>query len=326
MTGVMAVLESALIVCTKDRPDEVAELFELLDSFEVIPAVILIVDSSELDLTERAVAKSSLPSEVHLLKSLPGAAHQKNVGLDWLELNRARFTLEVVHFLDDDIRPRPDYFAKVMTIFRSRPDAAVVGGFDINISSHPESKMRQLLGLQHRNGSGFVLPSGICEVPTPTPEGDRCVDFVPGGMQNLRWDVAEHNRFDGRVRIYGDEVEFHLRLRKLGEIVFSPDLGVVHLNATGAKDNNRAVQGYMDGFRWTLSKKHPGMVREVSVLKVTLILILGEALRLIGPRRKRAASSILGHWDFLTRLVFRKPVQQYVDHAGSGPYVNLVRD
>jgi GT2 family glycosyltransferase len=321
----MNLLKSALIICTKDRASEISELLQTLKRFKDMPSVIVVVDSSADDATRSRVEQFQLATPLIYLHSLPGAAHQKNMGLEYLVQGSYADQISVVHFLDDDVRPKPDYFSTVLTKFELNPQAIVVGGFDETLKPESDSFLRKLFRLQDKRGSGFVLSSGICQVPLPTPTGDRAVDFVPGGMQSVLWSIAREHRFDGRVRIYGDEVEFQTRIQKFGDMLFSPDLPVMHKSATKSKDNSRLEQGYMDGFRWSLASKHPHRVRKTHVVWATIGLMIGELFRFTFIRRVESGERLLGHLDFFFRLALRKPVQQYVNHQGSGPFLESPR-
>ncbi len=318
-------LPSALVICTLHRPARIRELLEHLDRVSAFPRVVVVVDSSDDTATaavvERAKGKSSL--NLVYLHANRGAAHQKNVGLDYLR-DYDHDPTEVVHFLDDDVLPGHDYFETVVALFRQKPDAAIIGGFDISLAVGKSSCYRRLALLGKGNKSGVILKSGICLVPFPKERLEK-VSFVPGGMLNLRGDLARHLRYDGRVRIYGDEVEFQLRVRDVGAIYSSSVLPVNHKSETIAKDSQRVEQGYMDGFRWSLAVNYPKIVGKSAVIYTTLVLFCGELCFWIARRDLLAKTRAFGHLDFLRRLMSGQSVQQYVTHEGSGPHQGAKR-
>lgn len=320
-------LNSALVVCTKDRASRVAKLLKSLDSFQSLPKVIVIVDSSDDSLTEKICLDlhESFATELVYLRALPGAAHQKNVGLDYLENRFVETELIAVHFLDDDCIPVSNYFENCLQVFQSQSDAVIVGGFDKNLTKSRPSPLRDFLLLAKGSEDGCLLRSGICLVPFPTQPLKR-VDWVPGGMQNFRWKAARKTRFDGRVRIYGDEVEVQLRLGAFGSAYVSAGMAVDHASETIAKDSQRVEQSYMDGFRWILARRYPSRVSKAAVIYSTLALMAGEAIRGTVNNDRLARTRLQGHIDFFTRLVRGEELQQYVGHAGSGPFVSSARD
>lgn len=302
------------------------KLLKTLSEFPSIPQTIVVVDSSADSLTESSckLLQANFATELVYLRALPGAAHQKNVGLDYLEKRFELEELKAVHFLDDDCIPIANYFATCLDIFDTRADAVVVGGFDKNLTKSKRSRLRDLLLLSNGSQDGILLRSGICLVPFPT-EDLKQVDWVPGGMQNFRWSAARVTRFDGRVRIYGDEVEIQLRLAAFGSAYVSSGMAVDHASETIAKDSQRVEQSYMDGFRWVLARRYPGRVSKVAVIYSTLALIAGEAIRGWVNGDGLARTRFRGHVDFLGRLISGQQLQQYVAHEGSGPFVGAPR-
>ncbi len=319
-------LESALIVCTRNRPERASELLANLAGMRKLPKVIVFVDSSEATNTRVAVQKfsSMLDPQVIYVHSDSGAAHQKNVGLDYIQEHYSPSEFKCIHFLDDDIKPNERYFEECVNLFLSNENAVVIGGFDVSLVNHHPAWYLDLLGITAKGQTGVVLKSGVGLVPFPEGLLDE-VEWVPGGMQNIRWTEARKFRFDGRVRIYGDEVELHLRLGSMGKIYVSNALGVVHYAEKAAKDNQRTETCFMDGFRWNLSRLHPDRVSKIQVLITTFAFIAAELIMSIKKSSPSSLSRMRGHFDFLNLLLKGKQVQQYVSHIGSGPYVGLPR-
>lgn len=304
----------AIVVCTKDRPNFVMGFIEHLNRITSCPAIVCFVDSSDDSGTENVVmaAQHSI-SGVSLIyiHARPGAPNQKNVGLEYLE-NQAQYEqLAFVSFLDDDIRPNSDYFTHLVKLFEENREVCCLGGFDLSLKPAKNSLLRRLFFLSDSSPGGKILPSGICTTIVPNQRLEQ-VQWVPGGMQSYRMAAIRSLRFDGRVRIYGDEVEFQTRLPDQNCIFTSNLLGVVHLGATLNKDKARDEQGYMDGFRWTLATRSIAGVRKWAVLSTTGALAFGSfALFLIG-KRTTGFQEFLGHLDFFYRLCKRQEVQQLV--------------
>lgn len=304
----------ALIVCTKDRASYVQGFLEHMALLDYLPGTICIVDSSCTDETQKLVEGFPLDQEdlsVNYLHTHPGAPHQKNVGLDFLMALNFSSDLEIVAFLDDDIRPKPDYFAVVDSIFKQNELIACCGGFDQALNPPATNILRRLFLLAGASAGGEILPSGICTTVVPHKEIQR-VDWVPGGMQSFRWDDIRSLRFNGRIRIYGDEVELQTRLKPERLVVTSTRLPVIHLGATLNKDRVRDEQAYMDGFRWFLAVDKRGGVKRFPVLLTTVALLVSSiVLFCLGGGRKRH-QEFLGHIDFFARLLTGREVQQLV--------------
>jgi glycosyltransferase involved in cell wall biosynthesis len=110
----------SVVVPTRNRPDHaLACVKELLrcDGF----LEIIVVDQSDGDATEVALA-SLADSRARCVRShLRGATNGRNVGID---LSRG----EVIAFTDDDCRVALDWVTRIADIFQNDPDAAVVCG------------------------------------------------------------------------------------------------------------------------------------------------------------------------------------------------------
>ena len=312
----------ALIVCTRNRAQELANLLVAFENMAVVPRQIVVVDSSDRLLANQVEAACNRQSMLNVIyiASLYGAPHQKNVGLDFVCQNGIE-SIEFVAFLDDDVIPHPNYFKNLLKLFGDHDDVFCFGGFDESLVRPKVSRLRMSLGLDSRMGN-VVLRNGLTPASIPTLEFQYC-EWVPGGMQTFRKRSVQENRFDGTIRIHGDEVEFQLRLETLGygRIATSSLLGVEHLGAQTGKTNVRVSTGYLDGFRWRLATDHPRRVKRSSVICSTIILGLGELAFWAVGLRKNGASSFLGHLDFLGRLVLGHETLEKVSHPGSGPFV-----
>ena len=327
MSDMKILMESACIVCTKDRPDEIRVLLMMLSKMAHLPRVVVIVDSSETDLTELEVCRvsSTFPTELKFIRSLPGAPHQKNIGLEYLASKFNPDELISVSLIDDDVELPSEYFENVQKLISLHPSAACIGGFDVLNPVPRGGLFRHLAGLAGGpEKQGRILKSGIALPPMPHEDLQPTV-WVPGFTQNFPWHLARHQRFDGRVRIYGDEVEFQLRLSQFGQIFVAKVLGVKHLSSVKEKDNYRDQQAYMDAFRWSLAKRYPQTVSAPMVIFTTVCLALGELFRVIFLFKRVSWKGFMGHLDFLHRLSTGKPTQQYVTHYGSGPFTDLQR-
>ena len=310
----------ALCICTRHRPEEIRSILGHLESLKFIPRVCLIIDSSEDSFTNDVVKNHSENSGIEFiyLHSSPGLPHQRNVGVKYLIANKLLKDNGIVSFLDDDVRVLSDYFEKVSLLFDGNPGAISIGGYvDEKPKVNSKSLIRRLALLGSRN-SGVILKSGFAMAPFPNNKQME-TQWIPGGMQNIRIEAFKHELFDGRIRMYGEDVEFYSRLFKYGKILCSNLLPVKHLEAVEEKDNLRTVQCFTDGFRWTLASTKRFGVKKYAVLLSTVYLILADLILWIVNSNSGNKESLLGHIDFLSNLIRRAEVQQFVEHIGSGP-------
>lgn len=309
-----------LVICTRHRPESIRSLLIHLETLKIIPRVCLIVDSSDDSFTRDVVVDQTKFSGIEFiyLHSLPGLPHQRNIGIKYLVVNQFLKNNGIVSFLDDDVRVLPNYFKMVYQLFNENPGAIAIGGYvDEKPKVNSKSLIRRLVLLGSRN-SGIILKSGFAMAPFPNNKQME-TQWIPGGMQNIRIEAFKHELFDGRIRMYGEDVEFYSRIFKYGKILCSNLLPVKHLEAVEEKDNLRTVQCFTDGFRWTMASTKRFGVKKYAVLLSTVYLILADLTLWIVNSNSGNKESLLGHIDFLSNLIRRAEVQQFVEHIGSGP-------
>jgi ABC-type polysaccharide/polyol phosphate export permease/GT2 family glycosyltransferase len=138
-------------ICTRDRPDELAQALHSLAEQEYPPQEILVVDNGTLGETE-TVVREILPRARHL--------RQQRGGLD-IARNRALWatTSEVIAFLDDDAQADPGWVRSVVEGFAATPEAAAVTGLILPLEL--ETPAQELFEANGGFGRGFkrrVLP------------------------------------------------------------------------------------------------------------------------------------------------------------------------
>ena len=222
-------LEDALIVCTRNRPLEVGRCLESVANQTRLPHVILVVDSSDDDATERVVGGRSfgpLADRLEYHRSLAGLTHQRNAGV---ALTRS----DIVHFIDDDVVLEPGYIAAVMAAFSADERGAIlgVGGLVTNAHHEGRSSLRRLFGL-YGDRSGAVLASGR-NVLAVDLVVDADVDWLSGCSMSYRRTLFDVIRFDEDLPGYGlgEDVEFSYRVRQHGRLLVATAARLVHLQS-----------------------------------------------------------------------------------------------
>lgn len=302
----------ALIICTRNREHQIKDRLKELLQFSTLPPVVVIVDSSDSIKTDEAIKQVSpqFPVPIMYLRSRPGLPHQRNVGIEWA---RKSFpNLELIHFLDDDVIPGKDYFTLIRQICHDSPQIVAVGGYDSDLNSYQNAGMiRRMMSIGSKK-CGVILRSGIAIPPHPRREIETC-EWLTGGMQSVRAWVFDYMQFDATLRMYGEDVDFYLRVCDLGEIVSSVHLPVKHLNETLNKDSWREISRYHNGARWLLAQRYPIRISRIRVVQVAVILALGEAAKFIWTRDRKHAAASAGNIEFLYRLLRNEPVVQVIE-------------
>lgn len=216
--------DDAVVLCTRNRPHEVATCLVTLAAQTEPAATVAVVDSSDDDATRRVVdqLRATWPegSRLDHVPSRPALTHQRVVGL-------ARTRGELVHFVDDDVELAPEYLAAVRGTF-STDDAIVgVGGFVVNASRVEARKLDELLGLDARIG-GQVLASGRNIALRDEPTAPVDVEWLSGCAMSYRRAVLEREPPNEAFPFEGEDVELSYRVGRHGRLVVTPTARVVH--------------------------------------------------------------------------------------------------
>jgi glycosyltransferase involved in cell wall biosynthesis len=217
----------SLVIATKGRPEP---LSRALDSASVALASgseVIVVDGDPDRSAEPVAAeleRAHPQLHVRYLTSAPGAALQRNVGID-------AACGEVVVFTDDDCTFEPGLFEALAAAYADASVVGVTGRIEApahaGMGSNPHSRLRWLLLGGGRQGTmtsyGFRRP--IVEVDQP-----RDMQFMPGPLMSARRELAAGVRFDESLAAYslGEDDDFSYRLSQRGRIRYEPTAVVYH--------------------------------------------------------------------------------------------------
>lgn len=216
-------LVDELIVCTKDRPEDLRRCLSSIALCSPFPGTVTIVDGSEDGSARNVVRdfKSSLPTKY--LQTLPGLPFQRNQGV-------SASCADIVHFIDDDTIVEPEYFAAIMAVFHHRTDVIGVSGYITNLGDHHPTRLTRALHLDGDEGS--LLASGL-NVLVFTAGRDRRVQWLSGCSMSYRRHVLCHESFDERLRGYalGEDVELSTRVGRHGTLWHASAARLAHMES-----------------------------------------------------------------------------------------------
>lgn len=300
-----------LVICTRDRTASLIELLDSIVSCRAIPQIVVVVDSNPTDATALAIVhrESTYPAVIQYLRSTPGLPYQRNLGVVEI-INSPKFNpCDIIAFLDDDVEVSETYFSNLLDLFDEYPKVIGIGGIDQN---SPKSVGKSLLvraAMVASHKFGVVLSSGFATLPDSSKRAVR-TEWFPGFAMAFRRTVLESHRFDDQLAFYGEDLEFQLRIRRIGELMVSNCLQVRHKAAPTSRDSIRDKWSYSDGFRWALSRRLDNHVSSTAVLYSTACLLTIECLRYLLTWRHEYKLAFLGHVDFLSRLIRGEEVQK----------------
>lgn len=145
-----------VIICTKDRPQDLAEAVRSVFTQTVLPDALVIIDDGNADKTRKELYCIRNPGvEITRITPRPkssGIPAARNAGIDRIR----RAPPGVVLFLDDDVTLDKQYIETVNKFFDEHPDVDGVTGW-INTKYHNESLTMRIL----RVIAGAVIPSKV---------------------------------------------------------------------------------------------------------------------------------------------------------------------
>jgi len=233
--------DCTLIIATYQRPHDVSDLVEKINSLASKPFEVIVVDGSTNSETEQKLlewtTRLSPSFDLVYAKSPAGLTRQRNVGI---ELSSGKY----VFFLDDDCIPQGDYFREVRNVFE-KDEARKVGaisGLILNEMNAPLSlrwRVRLALRMVPRLEAGIYHASGTALPPNLIPpfSGFRRIDTLSGCAMTFRREVLDQERFSEFFDGYsqGEDLEISLRIRKQWDILWCGDAHVLHLHASGGR-------------------------------------------------------------------------------------------
>ncbi len=205
--------DTSLIICSRDRPELLAETVASVLAGDAVPTEIVIVDQSVVPhptlptLTSQACAIRYIPS-----RSI-GLCRARNEAV-------AAARYELLAFTDDDMRAEPAWYGTLLrALIAARPRAVVTG---------------RVLAAEPDRPGGFA--PALVDSPAPAQYAGRIWSDVlaAGHMAMERSAIAEVGPFDERLGAGGrfpaaDDNEFGYRLLEAGyRIVYEPRAVLYH--------------------------------------------------------------------------------------------------
>jgi GT2 family glycosyltransferase len=206
----------SLLIATLGRADALRDTLASVGGCDPQPDEVIVVDAD-------ARRSARLPAEeagARYVTAERGLTRQRNRGL-------REATGDVVVFVDDDVRVRPDLFARLEEAY-SDPDVVGVTGRviepDAGRIGGPGSALRLLAG-KEGTFTSFGYPRYLRDGSAP-----RDVEYMLGCFMTARRDAALEVGFDEHLPGYGvaEDEDFSYRLSRRGRIRYFPEIVVEH--------------------------------------------------------------------------------------------------
>ena len=256
---VSSTASEAVVICTRNRPTELARTLEsVAEQLGAQDRLVVVVDGSDPTEAERTAhvvqdeVHEDAPIHYHRYSGRPAGTRQRNAGVDCLPES-----VEVVHFIDDDVTLQNGYFEVLCDALMQNPSLRGVGGIITDPgggSPRPPVHWAHRLFLLRTDRPSQVLPSGHT---TPAwPSGDWRVqpaEWLSTCASSYRAEVFEQHRFDPAVEGPSprlEDLDFSVRVAQDGPLAVVPEAQCVHRIAaqnrrdTTATTRERLVRRY----------------------------------------------------------------------------------
>jgi glycosyltransferase involved in cell wall biosynthesis len=209
--------DSAVVIPTRNRPDELLSAIEALLLQSVLPGEICVVDSSDETRSRREIEILCREAEVPLDYFHPaprGLTIQRNIGVD-------RTRGDPIFFIDDDVLLAPDCHEQILKGFAR--NGAEVGGISATPSRSPRRSLatsqlfQRVFGLGGCDRDNFarMRPGFFCE-QVCNPSDVVRLECMRGLCMSFRRAVFQHQRFDNILPGYAlkEDVDFGYRVSR----------------------------------------------------------------------------------------------------------------
>jgi glycosyltransferase involved in cell wall biosynthesis len=297
--------DSAVVIPTRNRPDELLSAIEALLLQSVLPGEICVVDSSDETRSRREIEILCREAEVPLDYFHPaprGLTIQRNIGVD-------RTRGDPIFFIDDDVLLAPDCHEQILKGFAR--NGAEVGGISATPSRSPRRSLatsqlfQRVFGLGGCDRDNFarMRPGFWCE-QVCNPSDVVRLECMRGLCMSFRRAVFEHERFDDILPGYGlkEDVDFGYRVSRHYLLLQIPTARCDHIESPRNRLNSHLVMRVYPGNHVYLHRKNmPQDLRHQTALWWGLFgLLLWFTARAIIERDAGLVTGFLaGAWDQL---------------------------
>ena len=227
--------DEAVVICTRNRPASLSSTLDsICDQAHAEDQVVLVVDASDAEArkkNESAIdARSGLPVRHLPYLNLPSLARQRNYALDSLPPS-----VEIVHFVDDDVTVEDGYFTEIRRFLQANPNAGGAGGViqEPAVSSPSYPSLLRRLFLLDSDSPGRVLPSGqttSAQLRAVSPTSALQADWLCGCSCSFRQSLLEKHRFDASLKGYSmlEDLDLSYRIGQEAPLYVVPRASLVH--------------------------------------------------------------------------------------------------
>lgn len=245
----MSQIKIALIIPTKDRPEDMKRLLESIVSDQQ-PFEIIVVDGSDSPIKDVTDQFSDLPIKYVRVRP-PSLPKQRNAGIDKLSAD-----VNWVGFLDDDLVLDADCLQELEKFLLAQNE--IVKGVGLTIKNQPLSSAYGFNKFFLLGGApGKVTSSGFAS-SIPIPEESIDVDWLYGGATFWKKEVFEEFRYDEWFQGTGylEDVDFSYRVSRKYHLKVCAQAKCLHLSHPVRRSKQVGLGAWQITSWWYFVKKY----------------------------------------------------------------------
>jgi GT2 family glycosyltransferase len=262
-------VRDALIICTRNRSEDMARCLASLMTQKRLPTTVLVVDSSDDTRTQEAVEdlqrQPELSTTISYLRAERGLTKQRNAGLAHIGQD-----FDVVHFIDDDVEMERLYIDELDRAFEADDQLVGAGGMVLG-GNRRRPRLTAVLGGRDSHKPGSVIRTGFNIGAHETPSL-LAVEWLPGCSMSFRVARIGQHRFDEQRTGYaiGEDVDFGMKMASEGMLLHVPSARLVHHQSPVNRMLRSEITRMAVHHRWQLAEDRLGRVSKLFVVLGTL--------------------------------------------------------
>jgi glycosyltransferase involved in cell wall biosynthesis len=233
---------TSIVICTRDRPEELARCLASLPEQSLSPGEIIVIDNASRDGRTREVALAA--GVTYVREDRPGLDFARNAGA------RAA-TGEIVVYTDDDVRLHPRWLERIVAAFDAPEITAVTG---LVLPAELETDAQNHFETYWTFGRGFRrIDFGPDFFSTDRRHGCPAWQIGAGANMAFRGEVFQRiGLFDERLDVgqagcSGDSEYWHRVLTHGGVCRYEPGAVVFHYHRRDLAGLSSQIYHYMRG-------------------------------------------------------------------------------
>ena len=226
----------SFVIPTKNRPTELATVFDAILAQKRLPDQVIIIDQSSPDKVIKEqlaplAKKANLTLDYIHDESITGLVQAKATSLQYNQC-------DYISFFDDDIVHQPDYLAEVENALIAHPEMIGVNGVILNTPN--EGLLKRLIFRLTHFGLYKDNRQSVIRSLTPKTVLPQAVDALSGGLSTWKKEVFEKVSFDTKNKFHAyEDKEFSIRIERAfpKQMFIVPQAKLYHYHAAGNRQS-----------------------------------------------------------------------------------------